>query len=106
MNVRVAARLGVVVGVLGVVGACDDPLGPAAELSLLLSVSPDIVLIGDTVELAGVAYNGADTTIDAGVSCAPGIRFFVTDSAGVETDLYDGLAFICPRLDSQDIEPG
>ena len=106
MYMRGAARLGVAIGLLGVTGACGDPLGPAANLTLLVSATPGVVVLGDTVELTGVAYNGASATIDAGVSCAPGIRFTVTNSVGSATDLYDGLAFICPRLDSQDLEPG
>jgi hypothetical protein len=100
------ARIAAVLVALGVSTACDDGLGPAANLTVYVSVSPDVVLLGDTAGIIGVAHNGASATIDAGVSCAPGIRFFVSDPLGIETDLYSGLAFNCPRLDSQDIEPG
>lgn len=99
-------RLFTLLVTLGGVAACDDALGPAADLSVYVSVSPDRVLLGDTTEFVGVVHNAGSVTLDVGVSCAPGISFFVTDPDGVETDLYDGLAFICPRLDSQDIEPG
>lgn len=99
-------RLFTVLFALGGVAACGDALGPAADLSLYVSVSPDRVLLGDTAEIVGVVYNGGSVTLDVGLSCAPGISFLVTDPDGVETDLYDGLAFPCPRLDSHDIEPG
>ena len=98
-------RIFTVLVVLGSVAACGDTLGPAADLTVYVSVSPDRVLQGDTVQIVGVVHNAGDVTVDVGRSCAPGIRFLVTDSAGTETDLYEGLAFVCPRLDSHDIEP-
>ena len=91
---------------VGGVAACGDALGPAADLTVFVSVSPDRVLLGDTAEFVGVVHNGGDVTLDVARSWAPGIRFLVTDSAGTETDLYEGLAFPCPRLDSHDIEAG
>ena len=91
---------------LAVSAACGDSLGPAADLTVYVSVSPDVVPLGDTVEITGIAHNGNRVAIDAGVSCAPGIRFYLSDPMGIETDLYAGLYFTCPRLDSQDIEPG
>ena len=86
--------------------ACSDSLGPASELELFVRAAPDRVFLGDTVTLTGVSFNGSNETIPAGWGCSHGIGFFVTDESGVEADLYEGLAFICPLRDDNELEPG
>lgn len=86
-------------------GACSDGLGPASELSVFVS-APSFVELGDTIELVGVAHNGSESTILAGVGCEPGIGFLVTDSTTAEIDLYAGLDWLCPQRDNNVLAPG
>jgi hypothetical protein len=71
-----------------------------------LSVSPVQVASGSTIKLMVESTNRGPTRISASNGCAPGLGFRIRRPDGVIVDPYAGLAFICPRLDSQDLEPG
>ena len=71
-----------------------------------LSVSPLEVERGSAVTLTVESTNRGPTRISASSGCAPGLGFRIRRPDGVIVDPYAGLAFICPRLDSQDLEPG
>lgn len=86
-----------------VLTACGE-VGPAEELSVHVSASPESALVGDTIELVGIAHNGSDVVIEASQGCGPGIWFTVTDSLGSEVELR-GPTF-CPIFDSNILEPG
>jgi hypothetical protein len=63
-------------------------------------------VIGSSITLRVETTNHGDSLISAKSGCAPGLGFHIKRPDGVVVDVYEGLAFTCPRLDSQDLEPG
>jgi hypothetical protein len=71
-----------------------------------VEVSPSVVSPGGAVSLRVRTTNQGATRIGADSGCAPGLGFRILGPDGGIVDPYAGLAFNCPRLDSQDLEPG
>ena len=87
--------------------ACGDAFLEPAAFAEVRVVTRDHASVGDTVDLTGVVTNRSDEMIRAsGMGCAPGIGFVVTDPSGAEVNLYAGLDFLCPQLDSHELLPG
>jgi hypothetical protein len=79
---------------------------PFDQVVTTVQAVPLMVEQGDTVTLLGVAYNRSRAQVRPPSGCAPGIGFVVTEPNNASRSLYEGLAFNCPGLDSQTIEPG
>jgi hypothetical protein len=71
-----------------------------------VSAAPMEVASGSSVTLRVETTNHRRTTISASSGCAPGLGFQIKRPDGWLVNPYAGLAFTCPRLDSQDLEPG
>lgn len=95
----------------GLISACDsvsDPFDTIASSVLHsdLSVAPLDVAVGSSISLKIETTNRGKSLISAQSGCAPGLGFHIKRPDGVVVDPYAGLEFACPRLDSQDLEPG
>ena len=100
------SRAGMAVMTLFLLGGCGSPTEVGSVVSLSLEVTPTSAEPGDTIRFLGIAHNPTKAVIVTGLGCSPGIGFYVTDPGGRTTWIYDGVAFICPELDSQRLEPG
>lgn len=78
----------------------------SSELRSQLSISPPEVAPGSAVTLRVQTTNSGGSLVSARNGCAPGLGFRIRTPDGEVIDPYAGVAFICPRLDSQDLEPG
>lgn len=85
-----------------------DPFDTVASsvIQSRLSVSPLEAGLESSITLRVESTNRGSTLVSARSGCAPGLGFRIMRPDGVVVDPYAGLAFICPRLDSQDLEPG
>lgn len=85
-----------------------DPFDTVASSDIRseISVAPAEVALGSSLTLRVETTNRGRRLISARSGCAPGLGFHIRRPDGVIVDPYAGLAFICPRLDSQDLEPG
>jgi hypothetical protein len=83
----------------------DDAVASDAIRSLV-DVSPTVLSAGDTAFLRVASTNSGVEAISARSGCAPGLGFRIRRPDGSVIDPYADLAFICPRLDSQDLMPG
>jgi hypothetical protein len=95
----------------GLILACDSSTEPFATFASSvirseLSVAPLEVALGSSITLHVETTNHGQTLVSASSGCAPGLGFQIKRPDGVVVDPYAGLAFICPRLDSQDLESG
>ena len=79
---------------------------PSSVIRSELSIAPFEVVLGSSITLQVETTNHGKGRISASSGCAPGLGFHIKRPDGVVVDPYAGLAFICPRLDSQDLEPG
>ena len=100
---RSSLLLALMVSLTGV--SCSDPLGPASELELYLSLPDGLLALEDTVELVAVAHNPSDEVVESN-GCGPGITVIVEDAAGTMTDLKAGTLWTCQVRDSNRIGPG
>jgi hypothetical protein len=95
----------------GIILACassTEPFDtiPSSVIRSELSIAPVEVVLGSSITLEVATTNHGNGRISASSGCAPGLGFRIKRPDGVIVDPYAGLAFICPRLDSQDLEPG
>jgi hypothetical protein len=74
-------------------------------LRSVLHVTPESLSRGDTAVLLVATTNAGANTVSAQSGCAPGLGFRIRRPDGTILDPYADLAFICPRLDSQDLLP-
>lgn len=98
-------HLGAVV-VLVLASGCGNPVALGSEAEVFLSTRTELLNAGDTLSLVGIAHNRGHVSVAAGRGCSPGIGFLVTNPAGVESDLYEGLDWLCPLSDHHVLEPG
>ena len=71
-----------------------------------VQVSPAVLSPGDTAGLLVMTHKSGTEMVSAHNGCAPGLGFQIRWPGDSIVDPYAGLAFICPRLDSQDLDPG
>ena len=103
-------RLTVVLAVAASLG-CDSSTSPfdvvaSDVVRSELTISPPAVTAGEVVTLRVATTNSGSARVSASNGCAEGLGFRIKRPDGEIVDPYAGLAWICPRLDSQDLDPG
>jgi hypothetical protein len=83
-----------------------DGVAASDVVRSVVDVSPTVLSAGDTAFLRVATTNAGGDAISARSGCAPGLGFRIRRPDGSVIDPYEGLAFICPRLDSQDLLAG